>query len=70
MKMKVYIQTIVFSLATWFLLTGNAYAYVDPGSGSAIVTAILGGIAAVTFTLRKQFYKLKNIFKKSSVDQE
>jgi len=48
-----------------FAISTNAYAYVDPGSGSAIVTAILGGIAAITYTLRKQFYKIKKLFKKS-----
>ena len=35
------------------------FAYVDPGSGSAIVTAVLGAIAAVGYILRKSFYKTK-----------
>lgn len=45
-----------------------AHGYVDPGSGSVIVTAILGFFAAIGYTLRKQFYKLKNIFKRSDKD--
>ena len=36
-----------------------ALAYVDPGSGSAIVTTILGLMAAVGYTFRKAFYKMK-----------
>lgn len=36
-----------------------AYAYVDPGSGSVIVTAVLGAIGAVGYTFRKYFYKIR-----------
>lgn len=38
-----------------------ALAYVDPGSGSVIVTAILGAIGAVGYTFRKYFYKAKKL---------
>ena len=38
-----------------------AFAYVDPGSGSIIVTSILGLIAAIGYTFRKYFYKLKRM---------
>lgn len=39
-----------------------AHAYVDPGSGSVIVTAILGAIGAVGYTFRKYFYRLRRLF--------
>ena len=39
-----------------------AHAYVDPGSGSVIVTAILGFFAAIGYTCRKQFYRLRRFF--------
>jgi hypothetical protein len=39
--------------------TQDAHAYVDPGSGSIIVTTVLGVIAAVGYTMRKFFYKLR-----------
>ncbi len=41
------------------LTPGTALAYVDPGSGSVIVTTVLGLIAAVGYTCRKYFYKAK-----------
>ena len=41
------------------ILSGPAFAYVDPGSGSVIVTTILGMIAAVGYTFRKLFYNLR-----------
>jgi len=47
----------------------TAYAYVDPGSGSVIVTAILGFLAAITYSFRKYFYKIrKAIFKVEDKD--
>ena len=46
-------------LVTSILLPSTAYAYVDPGSGSVIVTTVLGLIAAIGYTFRKYFYMLK-----------
>lgn len=37
-------------------------AYLDPGSGSAIMSAILGAIAAIAFTIKTFWYKIKSIF--------
>jgi hypothetical protein len=44
-----------------FAFPTAAFAYVDPGSGSVIVTTILGLIAAIGYTFRKYFYKLKRL---------
>ena len=32
----------------------NAYAYIDPGSGSALITAILGFFAAIVYSFKKK----------------
>jgi hypothetical protein len=48
---------------TLLVLPGAAHAYVDPGSGSVIVTAILGTIGAIGYTFRKFFYRLKGVFR-------
>ncbi|MEM8775052.1 MAG: hypothetical protein AAGF53_08460 [Pseudomonadota bacterium] len=48
-----------------------AFAYVDPGSGSVIVTTILGFFAAIAYTFRKYFYKLKRaIFGGKDVEEQ
>ena len=54
------------------LLPSTAFAYVDPGSGSVIVTTILGFIAAIGYTFRKFFYNMKRRFsgQKDSDDTE
>jgi hypothetical protein len=40
----------------------HAAAYIDPGSGGAIITGILGFFAAVAYTTRKYWYRLKGVF--------
>ena len=48
----------------------TALAYVDPGSGSVIVTTVLGLIAAVSYTLRKYFYKIRKLFAGKKTEPE
>jgi hypothetical protein len=55
---------VSITLATSILLLSAsqpAMAYIDPGSGSMIMTTILGFIAAIGYTARKYFYKVKNM---------
>ena len=53
------------ALALLIIYPGEAYAYVDPGSGSVIVTTILGLFAAVGYTIRKYYYRIRRFFRKS-----
>lgn len=63
--MKNYSKFVVVT-GILLLTTGKqAHAYIDPGSGSLIMTAILGFIAAIAYTSRKYFYKIKNLFRKN-----
>ena len=43
----------------------NLYAYIDPGSGSALITAILGFFAAIIYSFKKFFYNLRSKFRKN-----
>jgi len=45
-------------------MTSNAQAYLDPGTGSMIVQAILGAIAAILSYFYFFWSKIKNISKK------
>lgn len=67
---KLSLMTQVWLISTLIIPT-TAFAYVDPGSGSVIVTTILGLIAAIGYTFRKYFYKMKKIIgsKKSEEEQ-
>lgn len=47
-----------------------AEAYIDPGSGSMIMSTILGVIAAIGYTMRKSFYRVRNLFRGKSADSD
>jgi|TARA_Y100000294_G_scaffold177470_1_gene202953 hypothetical protein len=57
-----------------FFYTNNAYAYLDPGTGSIILQAILGFIAAAIATLSIYWNKFKmfilKIFKKEKKSEK
>jgi hypothetical protein len=48
----------------FFLFTSSAYAYLDPGTGSIILQAIVGAFAAFFSTLYIFWEKVKIFFKK------
>jgi hypothetical protein len=62
----------LISIAIFFsVLNTNAHAYIDPGLGSIILQGIIGAIAAVSFTVKIYWQKIKsffNKFKKKSLD--
>ncbi|MDC0601288.1 hypothetical protein OAO32_02705 [Candidatus Pelagibacter sp.] len=47
------------------LFLGKAQAYIDPGSGSIILQALLGVLAAAGASISIYWNKLKNFFKKN-----
>lgn len=52
----------VLGIASLFFLAlvSPAAAYIDPGSGSVVTTAIIGFFAAIAYTARKYFYRVKD----------
>lgn len=54
-----------------FVLTFSApaYAYLDPGTGSAVLSAIIGAIAAIFIAIKTYWYKLKSIFSRKKDDK-
>tara|TARA_B100001175_G_C19312914_1_gene543941 strand:- start:527 stop:712 length:186 start_codon:yes stop_codon:yes gene_type:complete len=55
------IQITLFLLLA--LYVPSAFAYIDPGSGGALITAILGFFAALAYSFKKFFYNLRSKFK-------
>ena len=54
----------------YFGLTSNAYAYLDPGTGSVILSAIIAGIVAIKSYWLTMLYKIKKIFKKKHITKD
>ena len=55
---------VVLYLATLLLVSAPAHAYIDPGSGSAILSAVIGLFVAVGLAIKTYWYKLKSLFTK------
>lgn len=55
-----------------FLTFGQAYAYLDPNSGSMMLQVILGGLAGVAVAGKLFFHRIKSFFqsKKDGADPE
>jgi len=52
-------------------ITNPAYAYLDPGTGSVFMSAIIGFVVAIGFAIKTYWYKLLKLFrfsKKSKAD--
>jgi hypothetical protein len=53
--------TIISSLAFLVVATGNAHAYLDPGTGSIILQALIATVASSLFVIKLYWYKLKGL---------
>ncbi len=68
--MNYLIRLIKLTFLTYFLSLSNAFAYLDPGTGSVILQAIIAFIATagatITFYWRKIKIKIKSLFTKKN----
>lgn len=68
--MKFCVATLITSTALLLAMGTEAFAYIDPGSGSVVTTAILGFFAAAVYTARKYLYKISDLFSRGSQKKE
>tara|TARA_A100001011_G_C14281939_1_gene831990 strand:- start:1221 stop:1481 length:261 start_codon:yes stop_codon:yes gene_type:complete len=61
---KMFRFIFISSLVFFCIFSVNAYAYLDPGTGSIILQAIIGFIAAVGATVGLYWQKFKVFFKR------
>ncbi|HEX2134912.1 MAG TPA: hypothetical protein VHG30_03270 [Microvirga sp.] len=59
--MNILLAAIAFYAASM----GEAFAYLDPGTGSIIIQGILGAIAGGLVVGRMYWQKLKNLFSRA-----
>lgn len=53
-----------------FAFTKDAYAYLDPGSGNAIICLLLSLAGAFVYYAKSLFYKFVSIFTEQKVNEE
>lgn len=56
--MKSIIVFLVLFFITGFFIS-DAYAYLDPGTGSVVLQALIGVLVGVVITVKIYWYKLK-----------
>lgn len=60
--MKRKMKTVMLSILFLGLISKNAYAYLDPGSGSYLIQIIIAGLLAASFALKTFWQSIKNFF--------
>jgi len=50
---------------TLLLVSPGVFAYLDPSTGSMVISAIVGIIASIALALKTYWYKLKGFFKRN-----
>ena len=72
--MKNFFIYLSCNIIAIFLIVTNAYAYLDPGTGSFILQAIIGFLAALSASFLYYWAKVKNfflkLFKKNNNDEK
>jgi len=75
-KLIIFIRlplVFIFFLSQGIFIS-NAYAYLDPGSGSVIIQLIIGALIGIGVTMKLYWvqlkYKLSSIFSTSKNDQK
>tara|TARA_B100001063_G_C16248250_1_gene303991 strand:- start:55 stop:276 length:222 start_codon:yes stop_codon:yes gene_type:complete len=68
------VQILYLNTLSLIVYSSNAYAYLDPGTGSFILQAIFGFLAAISAGFLYYWSKVKNfflkIFKKNDNDKK
>ena len=62
--MKKFIVYLNLLLLLDIFIQSNAYAYIDPGTGSIMLQALIGGIAAAGAAISFYWSKIKSFFSK------
>ena len=57
-------------IGTALLPTCEAHAYLDPGSGSLLLQALLGGVAAAGVLVKLYWHRIRRLFGSKARDEE
>jgi hypothetical protein len=56
-------RILLLALAAWLSLTSPAHAYLDPGTGSMLLSAVIGVAAAVGLAVKLFWYRLVGLLR-------
>ena len=64
------VSTKIFVILLAGVVSTPAHAYLDPSTGSMIITAIVGLFASLALAIRTYWYKLKSLFRGKDSPEE
>lgn len=64
--MKKLVLLVALSSGATLITTGEAHAYLDPGTGSMLLQGLIAGLAATSVVVGRYWYKVKSYFVRSS----
>lgn len=70
MKARPTHSTVVIAVAALGMFAQPAFAYLDPSTGSMILSAIVGIFATVGLALKTYWYKFKSLFRSGDTDSQ
>lgn len=72
MKTKYIVFAVAASFYTNLLFVNVAYAYLDPGTGSALLQGVLAALAAIAVTAKLYWHRLLRFFgiRKTKIEPE
>jgi len=59
-------RDIIIAILLLSALPATAHAYIDPGSGSALISIIIGAFVAAGVAIKTFWYKITGIFSRKS----
>lgn len=62
MKIRYIVSIVLTGLVANQLLVNVAYAYLDPGTGSALLQGVLAALAAIVVTAKLYWHRLLRFF--------
>ncbi len=65
MKAVLYLASVMV-----FVISSNAWAYLNPSSGTGLIAFLVAVAAGLIFYSKKIFYGIKNLFKKDNKSEE
>lgn len=57
-------KVLVLIFAMVLIAPRQAYAYLDPGTGSLLIQMLIGGVIAGLYTIKMYWYQLKSFLKR------
>lgn len=67
-RLRTLFADVILGLLLVGASTGEAHAYLDPGTGAMIIQIVLGGVAGAVVVLRLYWGRFKDFFRRRPVE--